>query len=89
MDIRVPVSLFFAVLGALLAGFGLTTASSPMYERYSLGINLNLWSGLGMLAFAGALYWLARRAARVRSADAVGSDRDQAPRPSRREAGVG
>lgn len=86
MDIRVPVSLLFAVLGALLAGFGLTTASSPMYERHSLGINLNLWSGLGMLAFAGVLFWLARRGARVQAA---GPDREQTSRPSRREAGVG
>jgi pilus assembly protein TadC len=63
MDIRIPVSLLFAVLGALLAGFGLATASSPIYARHSLGINLNLWAGLGMLVFAGALFRLARRAA--------------------------
>ena len=40
--------LFF---GALLTGFGLTTTSSRMYAEHSLGINVNLWSGLAMLAF--------------------------------------
>jgi hypothetical protein len=60
MDIRLPLGLLFAVLGALLAGFGLTTISSRMYADHSLGINVNLWSGLAMLAFGGTLAWLAR-----------------------------
>jgi hypothetical protein len=60
MDIRLPLGLLFAVLGALLAGFGLTTISSRMYAEHSLGINVNLWSGLAMLAFGGTLLWLSR-----------------------------
>jgi hypothetical protein len=40
------------------------TMSSPMYATHSLGVNENLWSGLGMLAFGLAMLWLARRAAR-------------------------
>lgn len=60
MDIRLPLGLLFAVFGALLAGFGLTTMSSGMYAEHSLGINVNLWSGLAMLAFGGALFWIAR-----------------------------
>jgi hypothetical protein len=53
--------MLFAVVGALLAGFGLATTSSAMYRQHSLGININLWSGLGMLAFGATLLWLSRR----------------------------
>ena len=51
MDIRLPLGMLFSMFGALLAGFGVATASSQMYRQHSLGINVNLWSGLGMLAF--------------------------------------
>ena len=60
MDIRLPLGLLFAVLGALLTGFGVTTISSRIYAEHSLGINVNLWSGMGMLIFGGTLLWLAR-----------------------------
>jgi hypothetical protein len=47
MDIRIPIGLLFAILGALLAAYGLFTMFNDpaMYER-SLGININLWWGL-------------------------------------------
>ena len=61
MDIRLPLGMLFAVIGALLAGFGLATTSSAMYRQHSLGINVNLWSGLGMLVFGATLLWLARQ----------------------------
>ena len=48
MDIRFPLGLMFAVMGALLSGFGLVTASSPIYRQHSLGVNVNLWAGLGI-----------------------------------------
>ena len=63
MDIRFPLGLMFAIVGALLAGFGVMTRSSTMYAKHSLGVNVNLWSGLGMLAFGLTVLWLARRAA--------------------------
>jgi len=62
MDIRLPLGWLFAVMGALLAGFGLATTSSAIY-RHSLGINVNLWAGMGMAVFGGAMLWLARRKA--------------------------
>jgi hypothetical protein len=65
MDIRFPLGLMFAIVGALLAGFGVMTNSSAMYARHSLGVNVNLWSGLGMLAFGLTMLWLARRAAKT------------------------
>ena len=62
MDIRFPLGLMFAIVGALLAGFGVMTTSSTMCAKHSLGVNVNLWSGLGMLAFGLTMLWLARRA---------------------------
>jgi hypothetical protein len=52
LDIRIPIGLLFATLGVLLAAYGL--ASSPEIYQRSLGINVNLWWGLVLLAF-GAL----------------------------------
>jgi hypothetical protein len=63
MDIRLPLGMLFAIVGALLSGFGVATASSQIYRQHSLGINVNLWSGLGMLAFGATLLWLAKRKA--------------------------
>ena len=63
MDIRTPLGLLFAILGALLAAFGLATASSPIYAQHSLGVNVNLWGGLGMLVFGLFMLWLAKRGA--------------------------
>jgi hypothetical protein len=61
-DIRIPLGVMFAILGLLLAGFGLT--SDPAIYQRSLGININLWWGLALLVFAAALLCLAWRARR-------------------------
>lgn len=51
LDIRLPIGLLFSILGAIIGGYGLwTMGSAEMYQR-SLGTNLNLWTGLGCLAF--------------------------------------
>jgi hypothetical protein len=52
LDLRFPMGIFFAALGLLLSAYGLF-GDQAVYQA-SLGINVNLWSGLGMLAF-GAL----------------------------------
>jgi hypothetical protein len=64
LDIRLPIGLLFALLGALLALYGLATgfAQPTMYER-SLEININLWWGLVMLLFGATMTWLGRRGA--------------------------
>ncbi|HVT28832.1 MAG TPA: hypothetical protein VHE81_12530 [Lacipirellulaceae bacterium] len=49
----------FAVLGALLAAFGIFS-NRAIYQR-SLGININLWWGLVLLAFGIVMYLLGRR----------------------------
>lgn len=68
LDIRIPIGLMFAVLGAMLAIFGLV-AKNVNYEQ-SLGININLWWGAVLLAFGIVMYLLGRRGtSSVREAD--------------------
>ncbi len=62
LDLRVPIGLMFSSFGALLTVFGLTS-SRALYDR-SLGINVNLWWGLVLLAFGLTMLWLARRGRR-------------------------
>lgn len=55
VDIRLPMGFMFTILGALLTIFGLlTSADEALYSR-SLGVNVNLWSGLLMLLFGGLM----------------------------------
>ena len=61
MDIRFPLGLMFAVWARCWRDSALVTASSPIYRQHSLGVNVNLWSGLGILAFGLTMLWLARR----------------------------
>ena len=58
LDIRVPVGLMFATMGALLAGYG-WLGDHSIYER-SLGININLIWGLVILTFAITMLGLAK-----------------------------
>ncbi|MDX2444455.1 MAG: hypothetical protein QNK30_11715 [Bacteroidales bacterium] len=51
LDIKIPIGLMFAILGVLLTGFGIATGSDAELYQKSLGINVNLWTGLFMLAF--------------------------------------
>lgn len=62
LDLRLPIGLMFAIFGALLTVFGLV-ADKAIYAR-SLGINVNLWWGLVLLAFGLVMLGLARRKAR-------------------------
>lgn len=52
LDIKIPIGLMFVTLGILLVIFGLTTNGNEMYT-ISLGKNINLISGIGMLIFGG------------------------------------
>ena len=61
LDLRVPIGLLFGILGALLAVYGLV--SDPAIYQVSLGINVNLWWGLVLLLFGGAMLgsvWLGK-----------------------------
>lgn len=69
LDIRLPIGLMFAILGALLTVYGLV-ADKAMYDKHSLGININLWWGIVMLVFGLVMFILGRRgSAAMRSAE--------------------
>lgn len=50
LDIKIPIGFMFVIFGAILTIFGLVTMGDAMYE-ISINKNINLYSGLGMLAF--------------------------------------
>ena len=62
LDIRLPIGIFFAVLGILLAIYGLT--SDPTIYQRSLGRNVNLVWGLVLLVFGATMLAFGRRAMR-------------------------
>jgi hypothetical protein len=69
LDIRLPIGLMFAVMGSILAVYGILS-NKAMYATHSLGINVNLWWGLAMLAFGIVMFILGRRGtSAVRPAD--------------------
>jgi len=57
-DIRLPIGILFTLLGLVLVTYGLT--SDPSIYQRSLGINVNLWWGLALLAF-GVPMWIVAR----------------------------
>ena len=58
-DLRLPIGLMFSLFGAILTIYGFI--SDPrIYER-SLGINVNLWWGGGLLVFGLLMLFLALR----------------------------
>ena len=61
LDIRLPIGLMFALLGAILTIYGIITSSTAAFYQKSLDININLWCGLIYLAFAAVMLILARR----------------------------
>jgi hypothetical protein len=62
-DIRYPIGLMFATVGAVLGGYGLATRGDAMYER-SLGVNVNASWGCVLLVFGATMLasaWAASR----------------------------
>jgi len=60
IDIKLPIGLMFSILGILITLYGLFTQSDTVLYERSLGININIWSGLLMLAFGIAMLLWAR-----------------------------
>ena len=58
LDLRIPSGLFFAAVGAILA---VNAVVSPDLRAPLTVGNVNLYSGLFMVAFGGVLLLLARR----------------------------
>lgn len=61
IDIKFPIGLMFTILGILLTLYGLFTNSDQALYSRSLGINVNLWSGAGMLVFGLFMLYLVYR----------------------------
>ena len=58
-DLRLPIGLMFSLFGAILTVYGLISGPE-IYER-SLGINVNLWWGGGLLVFGLLMLFFALR----------------------------
>ncbi len=52
IDIRLPIGLMFLAIGVIITGYGVRTLGDPMYDTHSLGIDINLWWGMVLIAFA-------------------------------------
>jgi hypothetical protein len=63
LDVRLPMGLMFAIIGAILVIYGLLTWSDTKLYAPSLGYNVNLWWGLFLAVFGAAMLGLARRSA--------------------------
>jgi len=61
LDIRWPIGLMFALVGAMLVVFGLITGSDAEIYKRSLDINVNLRWGLVLLVFGATMLTLAWR----------------------------
>jgi len=51
LDIKIPIGLMFSILGIILTVFGIVTSGNAEMYAQSLGHNINLWSGIFMMAF--------------------------------------
>ena len=63
LDLRYPIGLMFGIIGLLLIGYGLL-GDQTVYA-VSLGVNVNLWSGIGMTVFGALMLAGARLAGRT------------------------
>jgi hypothetical protein len=78
LDIRTPIGLMFSVFGLILTVYGFV-ADRAIYAR-SLGINVNLYWGLALLAF-GAVMLLLGKSAKSGRAKEVPVDKESGSRP--------
>jgi hypothetical protein len=58
IDIRLPIGFVFSLVGILLVAYGAT--SNPAIYQRSLGVNVNLYWGLVLLAFGIIMVLLGR-----------------------------
>ncbi len=81
-DIRLPIGMMFTVFGLLVTGYGAATRGDEMYEIHSLGININLYWGVIMIAFGAVMLLLARRGAVALRSAIAHADGRETPKPS-------
>jgi len=66
IDIKFPIGLLFAIFGQLLTIYGLITHNDVLLYKRSLGININLWCGSGMLIFGLIMLLLTYRSWKIK-----------------------
>jgi hypothetical protein len=62
LDIRLPIGIIFTIYGAILIIYG--AVADPAIFVNSLGVNIDVWWGAGMLLFGLVMWTLAFRATR-------------------------
>jgi hypothetical protein len=72
LDIRWPIGLMFSLIGAMLVLFGLATGSNADIYKHSLGINVNLYWGLLLVAFGATMLTMAWRGTQKPGGDKSG-----------------
>jgi len=65
LDLRLPIGLLFSLFGVILVVYGLVS-DTAIYAQ-SLGINVNLWWGLVLLAFGLTMLFFGLKASRTRT----------------------
>jgi hypothetical protein len=68
IDIKFPIGLLFTIFGLLLTLYGLITRNDVILYKPSLGVNINLWCGLGMLLFGLIMLLMTDRSYRKKKA---------------------
>lgn len=68
LDLRLPIGLMFTIFGLILIVYGLLSGAT-VYQ-VSLGINVNFWWGLVLLAFGIVMLVFALRAGGRQQGDA-------------------
>lgn len=61
-DIRLPIGWLFLIIGVIITIQGFVTRGAAMYTQHSLGINVNIYSGICLLIFGGLMLAMAYRA---------------------------
>jgi len=64
VDIRLPIGGLFSVIGVILFVVGVLTFGNDQMYAPSLGINVNFWWGLALLAFGLIMLYFGRRGVR-------------------------
>ena len=73
-DIRIPIGVLFLALGVILAIYGVATRSDIALYGRSENIVINLWWGLVMIVFGGAMLYYGSRAHRRPLHSAAGDE---------------
>lgn len=76
-DIRIPIGALFSLLGVILAIYGVATRSDIMLYGRSQDIVINLWWGLVMIVFGGAMLYFGVRAHRRPLHSAAGEETER------------